>query len=271
MVIYGVSFDMVGKQPIVLLKTRDGNKFLPIWIGHPEAAAILMKLQGANTPRPMTHDLITEMLSELDVSCSKVAVTELRENTFYAAVTLQMDGREVEIDSRPSDALALAVRTGAPIFAAEDVIAESAIEFEHEVEDQEEVVEKFKDFLDNVSPEDFAARRAGERRGRQTRLAALARRRPLRAPAPGSAPPARRSRCPRRPRPGAAGTSRSGPGSRSPRARRGRRRLVEHQVDAGEAGAAEQPVRRAARAPGRARPRSPGSSAGQTKSVRPIS
>src|SRR5437762_8329973 len=157
MVIYGVSFDMVGKQPIVLLKTRDGNKFLPIWIGHPEAAAILMKLQGANTPRPMTHDLMNEMLSELDVSCSRVSVTELRENTFYASITLQLDGREVDIDSRPSDALALAVRTSAPIFAAEDVIAESAIEFEHEVQDEEEVVEKFKDFLDNVTPEDFAS------------------------------------------------------------------------------------------------------------------
>jgi uncharacterized protein len=155
MVIYGVSFDMVGKQPIVLLKTRDGNKFLPIWIGHPEAAAILMKLQGANTPRPMTHDLMNEMLSELDIACSKVEVTALRENTFYASITLKVDGREVEIDSRPSDALALAVRTKAPIFAHEDVIAESAIEFEHEVEDQEEVVEKFKDFLDNVTPEDF--------------------------------------------------------------------------------------------------------------------
>ena len=98
----------------------------------------------------MTHDLISDMLSELDVSCTRVAVTELRENTFYAAVTLQLNGREIEIDSRPSDALALAV-TGAPIFAAEDVITESAIEFEHEVEDQEEVVEKFKDFLDNVA------------------------------------------------------------------------------------------------------------------------
>ena len=103
--IYGVSFDMVGKQPIVLLKTREGNKFLPIWIGHPEAAAILMKLQGANTPRPLTHDLISEMLSELDIACTRVSVTELRENTFYAAVTLQMNGRELEIDSRPSDAL----------------------------------------------------------------------------------------------------------------------------------------------------------------------
>ena len=156
MVIYGVSFDMVGKQPIVLLKTRDGNKFLPIWIGHPEAAAILMKLQGANTPRPMTHDLMDEMLSELDVSCTRVSVTELKENTIYASITLQLNGREVEIDSRPSDALALAVRTKAPIFAAEDVIAESAIEFEHEVEDQDEVVEKFKDFLDTVTPEHFA-------------------------------------------------------------------------------------------------------------------
>jgi bifunctional DNase/RNase len=147
---------MVGKQPIVLLKTRDGNKFLPIWIGHPEAAAILMKLQGATTPRPMTHDLINDMLGELDVSCTKVAVTELKENTFYASITLQLNGREIEIDSRPSDALALAVRTSAPIFAAESVIEESAIEFEHEVEDTEEVVEKFKDFLDNVTPEDFA-------------------------------------------------------------------------------------------------------------------
>jgi bifunctional DNase/RNase len=97
------------------------------------------------------------MLDRLDVSCTQVAVTELKENTFYASITLKVDGREVEIDSRPSDALALAVRTKAPIFAAEDVIAESAIEFEHDVEDQEEVVEKFKDFLDNVSPEDFAS------------------------------------------------------------------------------------------------------------------
>jgi bifunctional DNase/RNase len=156
MVIYGVSFDMVGKQPIVLLKTVDSNKFLPIWIGHPEAAAILMKLQGASTPRPMTHDLLNDVLGELDVKCSQVAVTELRDNTFFASITLSVSGRELEIDSRPSDALALAVRTGAPIYAAEDVIAESAIEFEHEVEDQEEVVEKFKDFLDRVSPEDFA-------------------------------------------------------------------------------------------------------------------
>jgi bifunctional DNase/RNase len=148
---------MVGKQPIVLLKTVDGNRFLPIWIGHPEAAAILMKLQGASTPRPMTHDLLSEMLEQLDAKCTRVSVTELRDNTFYATITVSMNGSEMEIDSRPSDAIALAVRTQAPIFAAEDVIEESSIEFEHEVEDQEEVVDKFKEFLDEVNPEDFAA------------------------------------------------------------------------------------------------------------------
>jgi len=158
MVIYGVSFDLVGKQPIVLLKTADGNKFLPIWIGHPEAAAILMKLQGASTPRPMTHDLLSDVLDQMEAKCEKVSVTELRDNTFFASITISMNGSELEIDSRPSDALALAVRTSAPIFAADEVIEESAIEFEgEEVEDQEQVVEKFKDFLDNVTPEDFAS------------------------------------------------------------------------------------------------------------------
>src|SRR3954453_16319461 len=95
--IYGVSFDMVGKQPIVLLKTAEGNKFLPIWIGHPEAAAILMKLQGASTPRPMTHDLFTEMLTQLAAKVVRIAVTELRDTTFYAMITIAVDGTEIEV------------------------------------------------------------------------------------------------------------------------------------------------------------------------------
>jgi len=159
MVIYGVSFDLVGKQPIVLLKTADGNKFLPIWIGHPEAAAILMKLQGASTPRPMTHDLVTAMLSELDAQVVRITVTELKENTFYASITVQQNGSEIEIDSRPSDAIALAVRADAPIFAAEDVIEESAIEFEGEEVNEDEVqeiVSEFKQFLEHVTPDEFA-------------------------------------------------------------------------------------------------------------------
>jgi len=157
--IYGVSFDLVGKQPIVLLKTAEGNKFLPIWIGHPEAAAILMKLQSASTPRPMTHDLVTDMLDQLGAQVTRITVTELRENTFYAQITVQQDGSEVDIDSRPSDAIALAIRSDAPIFAADEVIEESAIEFEGDEinqEDLEKEVSKFKQFLDHVSPDEFA-------------------------------------------------------------------------------------------------------------------
>jgi bifunctional DNase/RNase len=156
MVIYGVSFDLVGKQPIVLLKTAEGNKFLPIWIGHPEAAAILMKLQGATTPRPMTHDLVTDILGQLQATVTRITVTELRENTFYAQITVQQDGSEIEVDSRPSDAIALALRADAPIFAADEVIEESAIEFEGEEVNEEEMVDEFKKFLENVSPDQFA-------------------------------------------------------------------------------------------------------------------
>jgi bifunctional DNase/RNase len=165
--IYGVSFDLVGKQPIVLLKTQEGNKFLPIWIGHSEAAAILMRIQGANTPRPMTHDLLSELLGQLDAEVIRVAVTELRDNTFFAVITVQQNGSEIEIDSRPSDAIALAVRAEAPIFVADDVIEESAIEFEGEEgeapdisqmspEQQAELREEFRQFLENVTPDQFA-------------------------------------------------------------------------------------------------------------------
>ena len=156
MLIYGVSFDLVGKQPIVLLKTADGNKFLPIWIGHPEAAAILMKLQSQSPPRPMTHDLLSDMLEQLEAQVVRITVTELRENTFYAQITVQQDGREIEVDSRPSDAIALAIRAEAPIFAADRVIEESAIEFEGEDVNEEEIVDEFKKFLDRVTPDEFA-------------------------------------------------------------------------------------------------------------------
>src|SRR2546425_13191187 len=104
----------------------------------------------------MTHDLLSDLLEQVDEKCERVAVTELRDNTFYASITISMNGCELEIDSRRSDAIALAVRTQAPIFAADDVIDESSIEFEHEHEDTETVVEKFKAFLDQVTPADFA-------------------------------------------------------------------------------------------------------------------
>jgi bifunctional DNase/RNase len=156
MVIYGVSFDVIGKQPIVLLKTMEGNRFLPIWIGHPEAAAILIKLQGTKLPRPMTHDLLTSIIGQFEAEVARITVTELKESTFYATLTLNKDGAEIDIDSRPSDALAVAVRTDARIFAATALVDENAIEFEREVDDTEEIVESFRDFLESVSPEDFA-------------------------------------------------------------------------------------------------------------------
>ena len=155
MSIYGVSFDLVGKQPIVLLKTAEGNRYLPIWIGHPEAAAILMKLQGATAPRPLTHDLLVNILSELDVEVVRVTVTELSENTFHASITVVQNGAEIEIDSRSSDAIAVAVRAQAPIYAADEVIEESAIEFDGEDVNEDEIVDEFKRFLDRVSAEDF--------------------------------------------------------------------------------------------------------------------
>lgn len=159
MVVYGVSFDMVGKQPIVLLKTAMGSRFLPIWIGHPEAAAILARLQDSETPRPMTHDLFATALREMDAEVVKIAVVEMKDSTFYARITLRANGAEVELDARPSDAIAIALRAKAPIYAADDVIEESAIQMEDESDaanaDPEQLVEEFQAFLEDVRPEDF--------------------------------------------------------------------------------------------------------------------
>ena len=124
-----------------------------------------MKLQNASTPRPMTHDLVTEILGQLAAQVTRITVTELRENTFYAQITVEQNGDEIEIDSRPSDAIALAVRAAdpagerdhAPIFADEAVIEESAIEFEGDEVDEEKIVSEFKSFLEEVTPDEFAA------------------------------------------------------------------------------------------------------------------
>lgn len=156
MTIYGVSFDMVGSQPIVLLKAAESKEFLPIWIGHPEAAAILMCIQGTAPPRPMTHDLFCMLLDQLGANCARIYITELRDNTFFAQIDLELDGQTLELDARPSDALAIAVRLQAPIFVANAVLETSAVEFEHADELEEDVVEQFKDFLDEVTPDDFA-------------------------------------------------------------------------------------------------------------------
>lgn len=148
----GVRVELPHNQPIVLLKERTGERFLPIWIGAVEATSIAFALQGVATARPMTHDLMRDLLASLSVSVDRIVVTELRERTFYAEIQLTQDGETVVVSSRPSDAIALAVRATVPIFAAEDVLAEAGIEIE---DDEEDEVERFKEFLNQVTPEDF--------------------------------------------------------------------------------------------------------------------
>jgi uncharacterized protein len=148
----GVRVELPTNQPIVLLRERGGERYLPIWIGASEAAAIALSLQGVATPRPMTHDLMKQILEDLSVSVQRIVVTELRDSTFFATIQLVRNGDSYEVSSRPSDAIALAVRTATPIFASEEVLDEAAILIPG---DEEEEVEKFREFLDNVSPEDF--------------------------------------------------------------------------------------------------------------------
>ena len=150
----GVRVELPTNQPIVLLRERGGERYLPIWIGAAEAAAIALSLQGVVTPRPMTHDLLKNILEDLTVEVQRIVVTELRDSTFYATIELQRGTDGFEVSSRPSDAIALAVRMAVPIFAEEGVLEEASILIPG---DEDEEVEKFREFLDNVSPEDFAS------------------------------------------------------------------------------------------------------------------
>ncbi len=149
----GVRIELPTNQPIVLLREAEGERFLPIWIGQAEAAAIALAVQGVVTPRPMTHDLMKNILEEMGVDVQSIVVTELRDGTFYAVIYMQRNGTSFEVSSRPSDAIALAVRLGCKIYAAEDVLEEAAIMIPSE--EQEDEVEKFREFLENVNPEDF--------------------------------------------------------------------------------------------------------------------
>src|SRR5665811_1342749 len=117
MLVYGVSFDVMNRQPIVLLKVEEENRFLPIWIGHPEAASILMKLQNTQLPRPMTHDLVTNILTDLSTTVDMVMVTELKASSLCAVLRWQGEAHPLRVPPRPSDAIALAGRPGAPLSA----------------------------------------------------------------------------------------------------------------------------------------------------------
>lgn len=151
----GVRVELPHNQPIVLLKETDGERFLPIWIGAVEATSIAFALQGVETARPMTHDLMKDLLDSLAVDVERIVVTELRDGTFYAEILMNAGAGEVRVSSRPSDAIALAVRGGIPVYADEAVLDEAGILID-DSEEEETEVEKFKEFLDTVTPEDFA-------------------------------------------------------------------------------------------------------------------
>jgi bifunctional DNase/RNase len=153
MTLVGVRVELPTNHPIVLLKESGGERYLPIWIGAPEATAIAFALQGVETPRPMTHDLLRDILAATDIEVERIVIDDLVDQTFYATIKMHANGRSAEVSSRPSDAIALAVRLGTPIYAADDVLEQAGIELRDEEETE---VEKFREFLDQVSPEDFA-------------------------------------------------------------------------------------------------------------------
>ena len=149
--VVGVRVEMPSNQPIVLLREIDGEHYLPIWIGAAEATAIAFAQQGVVPARPMTHDLMRDLLEALEAPLSQIRITELRDGVFYAQLVFVTG---VEVSARPSDAIALALRTGTPIFGADEVLEEAGIVIPDEQEDE---VERFIEFLDQISPEDFEA------------------------------------------------------------------------------------------------------------------
>src|SRR4051812_35852628 len=149
----GVRVELPTNNPIVLLREAEGDhRVLPIFIGAVEATSIAFALQGVTTQRPMTHDLMRDLLTGLSVKVDRIVVTDLREGTFYAEIQMVTGGQTVVVSSRPSDAIALAVRATVPIFAEESVMTEAGIQIE---DDDEVEVQQFKEFLDTVTPDDF--------------------------------------------------------------------------------------------------------------------
>jgi hypothetical protein len=153
MEIGGLGFDPRNLSPLVLLRDHEELNYLPIWIGIFEAASIAMELQGVRPPRPMTHDLLKSMIEKLDGKMQKITITDVKDGTFYSVIEIEKKNGEIaSIDSRPSDAIALAIRFGAPIFVSEVVMMQAKIV---NAEKDAEETKKFKDFIDNLKPEDF--------------------------------------------------------------------------------------------------------------------
>lgn len=152
MSVKGLTLDPLTNMPIVILKDIDDKRVLPIWIGLFEANAIALELEKIPTPRPMTHDLIKDIIAGLNATVTKIVVNDLKNNTFYAVIHLSLNGSNIVIDSRPSDAIALALRIGAPIYVATEVVNKArSIDMTQESEDADQL----KEWLENLKPEDF--------------------------------------------------------------------------------------------------------------------
>jgi bifunctional DNase/RNase len=157
MEVVGVRVELPSNTPMVLLRELEGgHRMLPIFIGGPEATAIALALDEVNTPRPMTHDLLKNILDAQQVELVKLEITELANGTFFSEMHLTRVDGSMRISARPSDGIALAIRMGSPIFAAEEVIDEAGYPADDE-EEREDVVEQFREFIDSVDPEDFAS------------------------------------------------------------------------------------------------------------------
>jgi bifunctional DNase/RNase len=154
MELVGVRIELPTNQPIVLLRETGGLRYLPIWIGATEATAIAFALEGVQPQRPLTHDLLRDVTAGLGATLERVVVNDLREGIYYADLVLTGDRGEVVISARPSDAIALAARTEASLFASEEVLEEAGVEIKED-DDEEAEVERFREFLDTVQPEDF--------------------------------------------------------------------------------------------------------------------
>lgn len=170
MTIDSIRVSLMNYQRVVILKEKGANRYLPIWIGPAEADAIAVKLQNVELPRPLTHDLLKSVITTLGASVDHIVVNELQNDTFYAKLCLNIDGEQIEVDSRPSDALALAVRVGAPIYAEETVLDKAGITLDEEasksvsegkVDDQElKGLSAYKEFINTLDLQDFDKRKS---------------------------------------------------------------------------------------------------------------
>jgi bifunctional DNase/RNase len=152
MTIKGLMIDPITNMPIVILKDKEGNRILPIWVGIFEANAIALQIENISTPRPMTHDLLKNVLGDLEANVQKIVVCELKDNTFYAMIYLDREGKLIGVDARPSDAIALALRTKSPIYVEESVVeGAKGMDLAKETTDSQ----KLQKWLEGLNPEDL--------------------------------------------------------------------------------------------------------------------